>query len=170
MNFTKSLIADFENDADRRMSSMCRIMIVLMAIVILLNKIHIFNISSMIYPTLLVAMAILFIPTVLYDVFHICSKTAHYFVLTLVVLMAGLLYSILSYHVIIMLVFPVAVSCLYCDKKSVWYTTLLSMPVMALSHLIAFWLRIVPDEPLVTLHGVFVYGVIPRCIELLPIS
>lgn len=170
MNFTKSLISDFENDADRRMSSMCRIMIVLMAIVILLNKIHVFNISSMIYPTLLVAMAILFIPTVLYDVLHICSKTAHYFVLTLVVLMAGLLYSILSYHVIIMLVFPVAVSCLYCDKKSVWYTTLLSMPVMALSHLIAFWLKVVPDEPLVTLHGVFVYGVIPRCIELLAIA
>ena len=41
---------------------------------------------------------------------------------------------------------------------------------MALSHLIAFWLRIVPDEPLVTLHGVFVYGVIPRCIELLAIA
>ena len=37
MNFTKSLIADFENDADRRMSSMCRIMIVLMAMAILLE-------------------------------------------------------------------------------------------------------------------------------------
>lgn len=74
MDFTKRLIADFENDADRRMSSMCRIMIVLMAIVILLNKMHVFNVSSTIYPTLLVAMAVLFIPTVLYVFFIYAAK------------------------------------------------------------------------------------------------
>lgn len=170
MNFTKRLIAEFENDADRRMSYICRIMIVLMGIVMILNRLHVFKISSMIYPTLLIAMIILFIPTVLYDFLHLRNKIARYFVLTLVVLMSGLLYSILSYHVIIMLVFPVAVSCLYCDRKSVLYTTGLSVPVMAISHLIAFHLKIVPDEPLVTLRGVLVYGVIPRSIELIAIS
>ena len=84
--------------------------------------------------------------------------------------MAGILYAVLSYHVIIMLVFPVVISCLYCDRKSVLYTTILSIPVMLISHLTAFFLKIVPDEPLVTLHGVLVYGVIPRVIELLAIS
>ena len=170
MNFTQRLIVDFENDADRRMSSICRIMIVLMATVMVLNRLHVFKISSMIYPTLVVAITVLFVPTILYDFLHIRSKIAHYFVLTLVVLMAGLLYAILSYHVIIMLVFPVVVSCLYCDKKSVWYTTGLSIPVMAVSHLVAFQLKVVPDEPLVTLHGVLVYGVIPRSIELIAIA
>ncbi|MGN1183832.1 MAG: hypothetical protein ACI4R7_01240, partial [Oliverpabstia sp.] len=170
MNFTQRLIVDFENDADRRMSSICRIMIVLMATVMVLNRLHVFKISSMIYTTLVVAITVLFVPTILYDFLHIRSKIAHYFVLTLVVLMAGLLYAILSYHVIIMLVFPVVVSCLYCDKKSVWYTTGLSIPVMAVSHLVAFQLKVVPDEPLVTLHGVLVYGVIPRSIELIAIA
>lgn len=84
--------------------------------------------------------------------------------------MAGILYAVLSYHVIIMLVFPVVISCLYCDRKSVLYTTILSIPVMLISHLTAFFLKIVPDEPLVTLHGVLVYGVIPRVIDLLAIS
>ena len=88
----------------------------------------------------------------------------------LVVLMAGLLYAVLSYHVIIMLVFPVVVSCLYCDRASVFYTTILSVPVMAAGHLAAFHLRIVPDEPLVTLYGVVLYGIMPRVIELCAIS
>ena len=50
------------------------------------------------------------------------------------------------------------------------YTTVLSIPVMVISHLIAYKLKIVPDEPLVTLRGVLLYGIIPRVIELLAIS
>ena len=78
--------------------------------------------------------------------------------------MSGLMYSILSYHVIIMLILPVVVSCLYCERTYVIYTTVLSVPVMVASHLIAFMLKIVPDEPLVTLEGVLLYGIIPRVI------
>ena len=84
--------------------------------------------------------------------------------------MSGLMYSILSYHVIIMLVLPVVVSCLYCERANVIYTTVLSIPVMIISHLIAYSLKIVPDEPLVTLRGVLIYGIIPRVIELVAIS
>ena len=170
MNFTKQLMRDFDKDADWRMALICRIMMGLMAIVMILNALHVFKISDMIYPTISGSIVILFIPTVIYNFLHRHSNLARYFVLTLVVLMAGFLYAILSYHVIIMLVFPVVVSCLYCDRKFVWYTTFFSIPVMVASHLIAFWLKVVPDEPLVTLKGVLVYGVVPRVLELLAIS
>lgn len=170
MNFTDRLIRDFERDADNRMASICRIMILLMAVVMLLNLLNVFKISNVLYPTILFAIVILFIPTILYNFLHIRNKIARYFVLTLVVLMSGLLYSILAYHVIIMLVFPLVVACLYCDRPSVLYTTILSVPVMIVSHLIAFQLKIIPDEPLVTLRGVLLYGIIPRVIEMLAIS
>ena len=170
INFTNQLIRDFDKDADKRMSSICRIMILLMALVMLLNYLHVFKISGAIYPTLIVGIIILFIPTILYDFMNVRTKAVRYFVLTLVVLMSGLLYSFLSYHVIIMLVFPVVVSCLYCDRENVLYTTILSIPVMVASHLIAFMLKVVPDEPLVTLRGVLIYGIIPRVIELVAIS
>lgn len=123
------------------------------------------------YPAVLIAMGILTIPTILYDIMHIQrSRTARYFVLTLMVLMSGLPYTILSYHVIIMLVFPIVVACIYCDRGSVLYTSILNVPVMIVSHLIAFHLKIVPDEPLVTLRGVIVYGLIPRIIEMIAFS
>lgn len=170
MNFTDNLLKDFDNDADKRMSSICRIMMFLMVVVMLLNRVHIFKISEMMYPTIWGAIVILFVPTILYDFLHRTSKFARYFVLTLMVLMSGLLYAILSYHVIIMIVFPVVVACLYCDKKSVLYTMVLSIPVMVVSHLAAYELKVVPDEPLVTLKGVLVYGVVPRVIELIAFS
>ena len=108
---------------------------------------------------------ILLLPTLFYDILHLRSKFIRYVVLTLLVFMSGLMYSILSYHVIIMLILPVVVSCLYCERANVIYTTVLSVPVMVISHLIAYKLKIVPDEPLVTLRGVLLYGIIPRVMK-----
>lgn len=170
INIANKLLLDFEKDSDRRISAICRAITALDLVAMLLNLLHIFKISSALYPTLIVSTVILLIPTLFYDVLGLRSKFIRYLVLTLLVFMSGLMYSILSYHVIIMLIFPVVVSCLYCDRAYVIYTTLLSVPVMAVSHLIAFTLKIVPDEPLVTLSGVLLYGIIPRVIELVAIS
>ena len=170
INFANNLILDFEKDSDRRISAICRALTGLIIVVILLNMLHIFKISTALYPTLIVSVVILLMPTLFYDIMELRSKFIRYLVLTLLVIMSGIMYSILSYHVIIMLILPVVVSCLYCERKYVIYTTVLSVPVMVVSHLIAFWLKIVPDEPLVTLRGVLFYGIIPRVIELVAIS
>lgn len=170
INFAGKLVLDFEKDSDLRISSICRAITGLNLVVILLNFMHFFKIGSALYPTLIVSTVILLTPTLFYDILGLRSKFIRYLVLTLLVFMSGLMYSVLSYHVIIMLSFPVVVSCLYCDRANVIYTTLLSIPVMVASHLIAFMLKIVPDEPLVTLQGVLLYGIIPRVIELVAIS
>ena len=78
---------------------------------------------------MIVVSIILMTPTFFFEILNIHSKKIRYMVLTLLVIMAGILYSILSYHVIIML-----------------------------------------DEPLDTLQGVLIYGIIPRVIELVAIS
>ena len=170
INFANKMLLDFEKDSDRRISGICRAITGLILIVILLNVIHVFNISPALYPTLIVVSIILMTPTFFFEILNMHSKKIRYMVLTLLVIMSGIMYSILSYHVIIMLVFPVVVSCLYCDRIHVIYTTALSVPVMIISHLIAYSLKIVPDEPLVTLRGVFIYGIVPRVIELIAIS
>ena len=170
INFANNLILDFEKDSDLRISGICRAITGLILIVIMLNVFNVFNISSALYPTLIAASVILMTPTLFFEVLKKRSKKIRYMVLTLLVIMSGLMYSILSYHVIIMLVLPVVVSCLYCERANVIYTTVLSIPVMIISHLIAYSLKIVPDEPLVTLRGVLIYGIIARVIELVAIS
>lgn len=170
INFANNLIKGFEEDSDRHISAICRAIIVLIFFVVILNIMNVFNISTALYPTLTISAVILMIPTLFYDVLHKHSKVIRYFVLILLVLMSGLMYTILSYHVIIMLVFPVVTACLYCDRVSVIFTTVSSIPVMIVSHLLAYKLMIVPDEPLVTLRGVVLYGIIPRVIELVAIS
>lgn len=170
INFANNLILDFEKDSNHRISAISRALTVITIVVLLLNMLHVFKVSTALYPTLIVSAVILLMPTLFYDILDLRSKFIRYFVLTFLVFMSGLMYSILSYHVIIMLILPVVVSCLYCERTNVIYTTVLSVPVMVVSHLIAFILKIVPDEPLVTLKGVLLYGIIPRVIELVAIS
>ena len=170
INFANHLILDYEKDSDRRIAAICRAIIALTLVVILLNVLHVFKISTALYPTLIGSAVILLMPTYFFDIMHMRSKFIRYLVLTLLVFMSGLMYSILSYHVIIMLILPVVVSCLYCERAYVIYTTMLSIPAMVVSHLIAFQLKIVPDEPLVTLRGVVLYGITPRIIELVAIA
>ena len=102
MNFTKRLMKDFAVDADRRVSAICRSIMVLMVLVMVLNKLKVFKITGEIYPTLVVAMVILFVPTILHDILKLEAKWTRYLLMTLLVFMSGLLYAILSYHVIIM--------------------------------------------------------------------
>ena len=170
INFANHLILDYEKDSDRRIAAICSAITALTLVVILLNVLHVFKISTALYPTLIGSAVILLMPTYFFDIMHMRSKFIRYLVLTLLVFMSGLMYSILSYHVIIMLILPVVVSCLYCERAYVIYTTMLSIPAMVVSHLIAFQLKIVPDEPLVTLRGVVLYGITPRIIELVAIA
>ena len=103
INFANKMLLDFEKDSDRRISGICRAITGLILIVIMLNVFNVFNISSALYPTLIAASVILMTPTLFFEVLKKRSKKIRYMVLTLLVIMSGLMYSILSYHVIIML-------------------------------------------------------------------
>lgn len=169
MKYSEKLVLEYKKDANKRLALVCRISMVLMAAVMLLNALGVFIISPVIYPILTFSIVVMFIPTIMYNILKKDSLPVRYFVVTLIVLMSGLLYAFLSYHVIIMLVFPVVISLIYCDKKMVWYTAALGIPVMVISHLVAFELKIIPDEPLVTMKGVVLYGILPRTLEYLSI-
>ncbi|MGN1103979.1 MAG: HD-GYP domain-containing protein [Candidatus Coproplasma sp.] len=165
MDFSDKLILKFNKNSNYTLAFICRIAAILMLIAIILTACNVFVLGNEIYPVLSASILIMLLPTLFYNVLHKDSTFLKYLFLTILVLMAGLLYSLLSYHVILMLAFPVLVSCLYCEKKCVVYTSVLSYPVIIASHFIAFALKMVPDEPLVTLRGVIAYGILPRLLE-----
>lgn len=165
MDFSSKLLSEYKKNANYTLAFISRIAALLMFIVVVLAYFKVFKLAQIIYPVMVVSILVMLLPTLFYNILHRNDPILKYLFLTVLVFMSGLLYSILSYHVIIMLVFPVMVSCLYCEQSSVIYTSLLSYPVIILAHLLAFQFKLVPDEPLVTLHGVIVYGIFPRLLE-----
>lgn len=166
MNFSEKMIREYRETADKRLAFVCRLMIGFMLLVALLNILGIFKIAPLpLYLTVAVSVFDFFLPTLFYNILKVRSTKLRYFILAILVFQSGLQYTTLSYHTIIMLVFPLVMSCLYNERKYVIYTAILSMPMIVISHLAAFYLKVVPDEPLVTFKGTILYGIVPRTIE-----
>ena len=170
MNFSEKIIREYREDADKRVAFVCRLMIGFMVLVALLNILGIFKIAPLpLYLTVAVSIFDFFLPTFFYDILKVRSTGLRYFILAILVFQSGLQYATLSYHTIIMLVFPLVMSCLYNERKYVIFTAIVSIPMIVVSHLAAFYLKVVPDEPLVTMKGTILYGIVPRNIEFLAV-
>ena len=167
MNFSEQIIREYRKNADMRLAFVCRLMIGFMLLVALLHITGVFTIAPLpLYLTTVISVFNFILPTLFYNILKIHSTKIRYFILAIVVIQSGLQYAALSYHTIIMLVFPLIMACLYNEKKYVIYTAILTMPMIVISHLAAFYLKIVPDEPLITLKGTILYGIVPRTIEI----
>ncbi|MBQ1850310.1 MAG: HD domain-containing protein [Lachnospiraceae bacterium] len=170
MNFSKYLMDDFQRDVNKTMATVCRIAALLMTLVIVLNATGVFALDGRAYPPLVASVVVMLIPTLYYDFLHMDSPGMRYVFLTMTVMMCGILYTMFSYHVVIMLIFPTVMACLYCDRRDVIYTEAISVPVMIIAHLGAYYVKYLSDEPLDTLYRVVFYGIIPRLIEFLSIA
>ena len=167
MDFSGAIIKEYDEMADRRVAAVCRINVAFMIIVGLLNVLGIFIIEMKMLMFVVAASIIIYmLPTLLYNVLGIHKWWVRYIILFLLVVLAGLQYAALSYHVILMLSFPLVIACLYSRNKYVIYVSMLTIPMLIWSHLAAFALKVVPDEPLVTLKGTVFYGILPRLLEM----
>ena len=166
MNFAENILNEYKTNADKRVAFVCRLMIGFMILVALLNILNVFKIEPLpLYLTVGISIIDFFLPTLFYNILKIKSNKIRYVILFIMVFQSGLQYTILSYHTIIMLVFPLVLATLYNEKKYVIFTAVLSVPMIIISHLLALYLHIVPDEPLISLKGTIFYGIIPRIIE-----
>lgn len=72
-----------------------------------------------------------------------------------------LAYSVLTYHMIMPLVFPLILSVMYFDNRLTIFTAVETAIFMTVAHIISASLFVV-DDPLHTLRRILVYGLLPR--------
>lgn len=163
----KDLIKKYNEDANHLVARVMRYVIILIFIVGLASSFKIFTIRRSIMEFIvLFSLICLLIPTLIFDVMKKSEPWAQYLVLGIVTLYSGLLYSFLSYHVVIIFIFPYLLASVYYKKNYFIFVSVLMLPTLTISHIIALQLQIVPDEPLVTFGGVIKYGILPRSIEI----
>jgi len=85
-----------------------------------------------------------------------------YAVIISAILAINLAYSVLTYHMIMMLAFPLIMSVMFFDPKLTLFTTISSVFLMTASHIISFFISVMNDDPLQSLHAIILYGLMPR--------
>lgn len=168
MDYSEAIIREYDEMADRRVAAVCRINIAFMVIIAALDLLGIFIIDKkMLVSAVVLSIVIYLLPTIIYNLCGIHRGWVRYLILFFITFAAGVQYAVLSYHVILMLSFPLVVACLYSKRRYIAYVSSLSIPMLIISHIMAYVLKVVPDEPLITLKGTVIYGILPRLIELL---
>ncbi len=116
------------------------------------------------------ATLLLAVPTVLVKLLKLRHPVIKYITVTSATLMVAIMNIFLSYHVILLFMFPAAIASLFFSRKVSWYTAGLTLVCTVGSQVLNFLYGDVGDRNLKTLFEVMVYGVAPRSIELIALS
>ena len=160
-----------EARANRLYGKICLFAGFLVLLCLILNESGVFRIAPVIMRIICIASAILFfIPFVISYVLKKSGEWVKYFMITDILIVVIMLYSVLSYHVMMLWLFPLVSSIIYFDKKLVHFAIFTTIPAIVLGHYLAATFLLLGDDPLRTVKAAMLYGAFPRIIVFLPIA
>lgn len=81
-----------------------------------------------------------------------------------------LLSTTLTYHVVVIYVYPIAIASLYFSKRLNITATILTVIGVSVGQLLAYYLNTLQDDNFTTLKGTIVFGIIPRALVLVAVA
>lgn len=170
MKFSE-VIEENSNDVNRMVSKQLRFVMILLFLVWILNINNVFIINEVKFNRImLVSAIILLLPTILTDIVGLKHFLLKYIIVLCTILFVSILYMFLTYHAVIMFVFPLVIASLYFDNLLTGFTIVCSLGAMTFSHYFSFYIRLTRDDPFRTLYDIAVHGLIPRGIEYIALS
>ena len=170
MNSNMILIKN-EEDANRLAS---RFMLVTISFLVLVFALNIANIFVVPFDTMSIALIpsaiLLFMPTLLVSVFKLYKPWVKYVSVICATLMVFLVSTFLSYHVVLLYLYPLAIASLIFSTKLSWFTTIINLILVSISQILSLYSGGVPDRNFTNISDTIMFGILPRIIILLAIS
>lgn len=165
------VLIENEKQANVVVAKVMRITFVIFTLVYILNVINVFTIDAGIMTfAYIVGSAFLLCPTVITNILKIQGGWIKYFDTISAVFFITLLSTTLTYHVVVLYIYAIAIASLYFSKKLNVLATILSVVGVSAGQLAAFFLVTLPDKNLDTIKGVVIFGIIPRALILIAIA
>lgn len=170
MNFSK-VFEENSNEVNRLVAKQLRFVLVLIFFVWILNVRDIFIISSDEFNFVMLVSAIfLLLPTVLVDILELQHAMMKYILIFCAISFVSILYMYLTYHAVIMFMFPIVIASLYFDNKLTLYTVICTLAALVASHIGSYYLSLMTDDPFHSFYDIMVYGLLPRSIGYVALS
>ncbi len=170
MNKT-SILDSNERAANKFTAKVMLVTIGFVALTMLLNILQIFVVPM---KTMSLAMGaatiMLLLPAVLVFILKLDGWMLKYVTVTAAVLMVASLSTLLSYHVVLLYIYPLAIASLYFSRRLSWFASLLTIAAVTVSQYMGIGMGGVVDKNFTEHFELLVYGILPRDIQLLAIS
>lgn len=166
-----SLVERNEKEANRLVAKVMRITFVIFTLVYLLNVIGLFVVDKTIMTCAYIGGSVLLLlPTLITNVLKLEAGFIKYLNVVCAAIFVTLLSITLTYHVVAIYVYPIAIASLYFSKKLNIVATTLTVLGVSIGQILAFYMDTLQDDNFVKLKSVIIFGIIPRALVLIAVA
>lgn len=165
------LLRKNEKEANVIVAKVMRVTFIIFTLIYILNVIGIFVVDKTIMTIAYVGgSAILFLPTLLVNFFKKDGGYIKYINIVCASIFVTLLSITLTFHVVAIYVYPIAIASLYFSKRLNIVATALTVVGVSLGQYLAFILQTLQDDNFTESYGVIIFGIIPRALIVIAVA
>lgn len=159
-----------ENEANRFATKVMLVTIIFVVLVFILDVVGIFVAPV---ETMTIAMSLaavcLILPAIIVFGLKKREPWVKYVITTFATIMVFIVTMFLSWHAILLFIYPLAIASLFFSRRLSWYTAIISLVAQAIAQILSLSFGIADNNLKVT-YDMIVYGIAPRAIEFMAIS
>lgn len=161
------IIGQNEKDANIVAGRVMAITFAIFTVIYILNLFNIFIIDQKVMTTAYLISAVLLLSPIIINRFiDPATKYLKYLYVVLAELYLFVITTTLTYHVVLIYAYPIAIAGLYFSRKMTKISTIMTIIVTICGQLCGYYLNWRPDHNFTTLHGLIFYSIIPRLLTL----
>jgi len=166
-----STLRNNEKEANVIVAKVMRISFFIFILVYILNLMNIFIVEDNIMTIAFVSGSIcLLLPTLLTNILKMESAYLKYLYVICAAVFVMILSTTLTYHVVVIYVYPIGIASLYFSKHLNIVATILTVIGVSVGQLLAFFWKTLQDDNFMDINSVIVFGIIPRALVLIAVA
>lgn len=165
------VLMENEKQANAIAAKVMRVSFLIFTIVYILNVIGIFVVDPTIMTIAYIGGSILvLLPTLFCNILKWDKPFIKYLNVVCAASFVALLSVTLTYHVVVIYVYPIAIASLYFSKRLNVMATALTVFGVSVGQILAYYLNTLQDDNFTQFHSVIIFGIIPRALVLIAVA
>jgi len=166
-----SLLKKNEKEANLIVAKVMRVSFIIFTLIYILNVIGIFEVKPAVMTFAYIGGSILLlVPTVLSNFMKFEHWIVKYVNVACAAIFITLLSITLTWHVVAMYVYPIAIASLYFSKKLNISATILTVIGVSIGQVLAYYMQTTLDDNFTDVHGMVIFGVVPRALVVIAVA
>lgn len=165
------VLRENEKQANLVVAKVMRVTFLMFILIYILNVVGIFVVDSFIMTVAFIGgSALLLLPTLLVNILKKDQPYVKFVNVICSVVFVTLLSITLTFHVVVIYVYPIAIASLYFSKKLNIIATALTVVGVSVGQVLAFNMQTLIDKNFDVMNDVLIYGVVPRALVLVAVA
>lgn len=165
------LLMENEKQANKVVAKVMRITFIIFTLVYILDIVGIFTVDFVVMTAAYIGGGVmLLLPTLLVNVLKQEKEYVKYANVIAATIFVTLVSITLTYHVVVIYVYPIAIASLYFSKSLNIVATVLTVIGVSVGQILAFKLPTLQDDNFLEFHSVIIFGVVPRALVLIAVA